>query len=320
MKAASSSVAVKDAYGLEKVTDAYDLHPDKLEEPTRDVNFGRLSFDPQGMTTLRHLPHRLSYQLAGRIALRRTQPQSEAEAQVHVAVARALKNDLDPAETFWQESIEMLRQKMQRDETTLRYADYGVGSPDSNPDRTVTRSISEVQAFSVPPHEGVALHALARELRPRNCLELGTCLGISSAYVASALDLNEHGSLTTLDGGKDLSRVASINFSRLGLRNTRFVTGRFDEMLPELLPEIAPVDMAYIDGHHDGAATRAYFEMILQHAAPYAVMVFDDIRWSRDMREAWRSIRTHPEVTAALDLYTFGICVTNNGSHPATGK
>ena len=49
--------------------------------------------------------------------------------------------------------------------------------------------------------------------------------------------------------------------------------------------------------------------MILRHTAARAVIVFDDIRWSRDMREAWRSIRSHPRVTRSLALFTFGVCV-----------
>lgn len=263
------------------------------------------------MADLRHLPHRLGYQLAGRLAIRQMKPGGVIEQRVGQALARVLRRQLDRNELLWQESIENLRGKMARDDTVLAYTDYGADDPDR---ADVRRTIAGVVEDSVPPHQGLALLVLARDLQPETCLELGTCLGVSSAYLASALDLNEHGSLTTIEGGKDLSRVASINFSRLGLRNTRFVTGRFTDVLPGVLQEIAPVDLAYVDGHHDGRATTSYFDLLLRHASPRCVVVFDDIRWSRDMRDAWRSIRAHPQVSASLDLLTFGICVTGSAT------
>jgi len=274
------------------------------------VNFIRPRLDHTHMSALRHLLHRLSYQLAGRFAVQRMQPSSQLEKAVASAVARALQGKLEPDESYWQDSIERLRQRMSRDDTVLQYRDFGDvrGSPPEP--KPVTRTIAEVQAYSVPPHQGLALHVLVRDIRPESCLELGTCLGISAAYIASALDLNERGSLATLEGGKDLSRVASINFSRLGLGNTRFVVGSFEETLPETLLDVPPIDLAHIDGHHDGGATRAYFDRIVQHTSPRAVIILDDIRWSRDMRRAWHAISTHARVTASLDLFTFGVCVT----------
>ncbi len=267
------------------------------------------SSSPTHMAAIRYLPHRFGYQVAGRLSVRRAEPKDALEASVGQAIARALRNRLERDEMFWRDSIEGLRRQMARDETTLTYHDLGSGGKPGG--ASVTRTMADVEASSVPPHQGVALHVLAREIRPDTCLELGTCLGVSSAYLASALDLNENGSLVTLEGGKDLSRVASINFSRLGLKNARFVTGSFADTLPDVLREIGRVDMAYVDGHHDGAATRAYFEQILAHSAERCVMVFDDIRWSRDMREAWRDIVNHPQVTMSLDLLAFGVCVTS---------
>ena len=261
------------------------------------------------MADIRHLTQRLIFQLAGRFALQKMKPQAGLETVVAASLARALQGRLSSDERLWSDSIERLRGALSRDDTLLRYTDYGSANSKAGKPETVSRTISDVQADSVPPHQGLVLHVLVRDVRPSRCLELGTCLGISSAYIASALDVNGHGSLTTLEGGKDLSRVASINFTRLGLENTRFVTGPFGEHLAGVLSEQTPIDLAHVDGHHDGPATQAYFEMILGHVGPRAVMVFDDIRWSREMRNAWRTIRTHPRVTGSLDLYTFGVCV-----------
>ncbi len=272
------------------------------------------------MADIRHVVHRLAYQLAGRTALRKLKPHTDLDATVASSVARALQGRLDPDERLWKDSIERLRRKLSRDDTQLNYTDYGQVTLAAESPSVVSRSIGEVQAFSVPPHQGLALHALVRDARPSICVELGTCLGVSSAYIASALDLNGRGRLITVEGGKDLSRVASINFSRLGLANTRFVTGRFTDVLPELLPEVGPIDLAHVDGHHDASATKDYFHLILEYTAPEAIMVFDDIRWSRDMRDSWHSLRSHPRVTCSLDLFTFGICVIGDKPEAARSR
>jgi predicted O-methyltransferase YrrM len=272
------------------------------------------------MADIRHLSQHLGFQLAGRLSLRRLKPDSRFDHVVAASVARALQSDIEADEQLWREGIERLRRKLSRDDTVLRYSDYGQTRPETGTPQVVARTIGEVQGSAVPPHHGLTLHVLVRDTRPSSCLELGTCLGISAAYIASALDVNGHGRLTTLEGGKDLSRVASINFSRIGLANTRFVTGQFLDVLPDVLPQLEPVDFAHVDGHHDGVATQRYFEMILQHLAPRSVIVFDDIRWSRDMRDAWRKIRSHPCVTRSLDLFTFGVCVMNPTGNPAPGE
>ncbi|MDX1739801.1 MAG: hypothetical protein R3178_00845 [Rhodothermales bacterium] len=190
------------------------------------------------MADIVHLSQNLGYQLAGRLALRRMKPETRFDNVVAASVARALQGEIDADEQLWRDSIERMRRTLSRDDTLLTYSDYGHDDPETGAPPVVARTIGEVQASTVPPHHGLALHVLARDIRPSSCLELGTCLGISAAYIASALDANGHGRLTTLEGGKDLSRVASINFSRIGLENTRFVTGRFSEVLPDVLPEI----------------------------------------------------------------------------------
>src|SRR4051812_25956894 len=59
------------------------------------------------------------------------------------------------------------------------------------------------------------------------------------------------------------------------LQNVHVVVGAFEARLPEVLSR-APVDYAYIDGHHDGQATTSYFDLIGASSNPGALMVLDD--------------------------------------------
>ena len=52
------------------------------------------------------------------------------------------------------------------------------------------------------------LYLLAREFKPQLALELGTNVGISSAYQAAALKLNGRGKLVTLESSPYRLRLA----------------------------------------------------------------------------------------------------------------
>lgn len=75
-----------------------------------------------------------------------------------------------------------------------------------------------------------------------------------------------------------------------------------------------------MDANHDGRATLWYFESLLRHLAPEAVLVLDDIHWSKEMRRAWRAIAQHPRVGPALDLYRLGVCVVSGPTNDAPAQ
>jgi predicted O-methyltransferase YrrM len=161
------------------------------------------------------------------------------------------------------------------------------------------------------------LFQLVRKLRPASCLELGTCAGISASYQAAALELNGSGKLLTLEGAPDLARIATDHFAALGLSQRASVTaGAFRDTLPRALAECGPVDLVFVDGHHDEHATWEYYRQVLPCAGQGSVIVFDDIDWSPGMERVWQRIREDPELTAAIDMIRLGVCLVGR---PANG-
>lgn len=158
----------------------------------------------------------------------------------------------------------------------------------------------------VPPHEGRLLYHLAARLQPAQCLELGTCLGLSAAYLAAGLAGGD-GRLATLEGGAAVAQRARANLDALGLGSAEVIVGPFAETLPEVLRRHQPFDLVFIDGHHEPAALQAYADQIMPGLAEGAVLVFDDVAWTPGMRRAWRTLaaRLHP----AIDLLTVGLGV-----------
>jgi predicted O-methyltransferase YrrM len=215
--------------------------------------------------------------------------------------------------------IEHLRSEMYSSTTRITRRDYGAGDHDSK--RTKEQMLAGVevvdtlghlsQALSKPPSWCNFLFRLLRTTGSERCIEMGTAVGVSGAYQATALQLNGHGRLVTLEGAQAIAEIARSNFQRLGLDSVEIVVGRFDETLPKVLTETQPVDYVFIDGHHDERATVAYFEQILPFLADSALLVFDDITWSDGMARAWKTIAGDRRVGVAVDLGPVGLCVVD---------
>ena len=215
------------------------------------------------------------------------------------------------------EPIERLRAKMNALKRRIRRTDYGAGTPDSKRTQQemeagvrVTQTLGDfTRASSKAPFWCLFLFKLIRATRPSVCLELGTGVGISGAYQAAALEMNGQGKLTTMEGSTELSHTARANFARLELKAVEVVTGRFQDRLPGVLQDAKSIDHVFIDGHHDGRATLSYFSQIRPFLTEKAIVVFDDVAWSREMTEAWQSIAGNDQVDLALDLDSMGLCV-----------
>lgn len=198
-------------------------------------------------------------------------------------------------------AIEELRASLLKDERMLRIEDHGAGS---RVNASRQRSVSGLAKSAVKPKKyGQLLYRLARHYNPQTILELGTSLGITTAYLASA---NPYAQVVTIEGSGEIAAVALQNFDKIGLNNILLHAGTFDNVLPQVLEELKQVDLAYIDGNHRYEPTINYFHQLLPICSNNSILVFDDIHWSREMEQAWRDIRQHPSVRCSLDLFFLG--------------
>ena len=162
---------------------------------------------------------------------------------------------------------------------------------------------------AVDPPRGRLLFALARELRPTRCLELGTNMGISSAYVAAALGQNEEGRMISLDMIEQASDRAGQHHAHLGLDRAEFRTGLFQDLLAPSLGELGGCDFAFIDGDHREESTITYFEHISGAMAPDGVMLLDNVAGTDEMERAWAQIREDSRVRFAVTFEALGVAV-----------
>jgi len=233
------------------------------------------------------------------------------------SIGTVLSGSMAPDEEHIVGRIEAIRAQMDASPRMIVCTDFGAG------DGTEARSPAEMRAgvevrstlgeisrnSSKSPVGARLLFRLIRAVKPASCVEMGTCVGISAAYQAAALKLNGQGQLVTLEGAAELAAIAKENLELLGFEQVEVMVGRFEHTLPAALQRLSPVDYVFVDGHHDHAATLAYFEQVLVALSETAVVVFDDISWSAGMEEAWQLISRHPRVSLALDMGALGVCV-----------
>ena len=198
--------------------------------------------------------------------------------------------------------IENLRKQLLIDKKIINVEDFGAGSIVS---KTKQRSVSDIAHYAAKPKKYAQLiYRIVHYYQPKNCIELGTSLGISTAYIASA---NLNNNVFTLEGSPEIAKIAADNFSKLHLKNITLITGNFDKTLSQTLTTSGKIDFVFIDGNHREEPTLRYFSELLIHAKDSSIFIFDDIHWSEEMESAWKKIKQHPQVLLTIDLFFIGI-------------
>jgi len=183
--------------------------------------------------------------------------------------------------------------------TLLKVTDLGAGSKNT---KSAERSIkSIVNSASITPRFGCLLQLLIQEFKCKTVLELGTSLGVGTSYLALQKSTNVY----TIEGCPTISGFTQNKLSHLS--NVNFYIGEFSSQLNDVLTQSGSPDLIYIDGNHTYNATVNYFEYCIENASPNAILVFDDIHWSRGMEKAWDEIVKSKDVSISIDLFRMGI-------------
>ncbi len=198
--------------------------------------------------------------------------------------------------------IECVRKELLHDKRVLAIQDFGAGSTVI---KTNNRRVAEIARSSLKPKKfSQLLYRVVQYYKPRNIVELGTSLGITTSYFANA---NPSATLYTFEGATEVASLARQTFTKAGASNIVLIEGNFDKTLPAQLNNLHTIDLAFVDGNHRREPTVRYFNQLLQKANEQSIFIFDDIHWSVEMELAWHEIKKHPSVTLTIDLFFIGI-------------
>jgi predicted O-methyltransferase YrrM len=199
------------------------------------------------------------------------------------------------------EDLEAARIRLLKDKTKLDWNESGAGQPASR------KSVAGIAASSLMPHRKAAfLFKLTRWLQPDAVIELGTSLGLTTSYLASAQNVP----VFTFEAADSIGQVSEKLWASLNLDNIHRINGKIENTLPVFLNsrDGASWELAVVDANHRYQPTMQNFELLNQYRnGRAACLVFDDIYWSAEMKSAWQEIKGHPDVDVSLDLFDFGI-------------
>lgn len=192
------------------------------------------------------------------------------------------------------------KRSLVHDKSPIEVQDFGAGSKILGAKRTL-RDI--VKTAGISNKRARILFHIAHYLNPKNTLELGTSVGLSTTILALA---NPNAKIMTIEGCKQTHAIARTLFSKFELNNIEAVCQEFDKALDKL-DSNQTFDLIYLDGHHQKEATLRYFKRLLDAVHNDSCLIIDDINWSLGMQQAWTEIQRHPRVSVSIDTFRWGI-------------
>jgi predicted O-methyltransferase YrrM len=204
--------------------------------------------------------------------------------------------------TYYDNEVEKERNNLRRDNTKILIDDLGTG-------HNKALKISRIAKKSLKKQKEASIIALLILFFKRNeVIELGTSLGITSAYIARS---HPNVKLKTIEGSKNTLSVARNLWKRLNINSIDSFCGNFDDILPTFFSSLGKKPLFFIDGNHSFNATLHYYNLIKAQNNKETIIIFDDIHWSKGMEAVWTKIINDPHVTLSIDLFELGIIFFN---------
>jgi predicted O-methyltransferase YrrM len=198
-------------------------------------------------------------------------------------------------------SIENLRQSLLNSDKSISVTDYG--SKASLYDGKKRKIASIAKHSLLQEKHGRLFNRLIRHFNYKNILELGTSLGISTAYLA----WKNEARINTFEGCPETAELASFHFEYLGISNVNLIKGPIENRLPDYLSTSAKLDFILIDANHTYEPTLRYFEWVLKRIHTKSMMVIHDIHQSKSMEAAWQQVKSNEQVYCTIDLFSCGL-------------
>ena len=126
--------------------------------------------------------------------------------------------------------------------------------------------------LNLEPDTAKLMHILARSIRAKRILEIGTSNGYSTIWLASAV-AETKGLVTTIDQSAEKQAMARENLQRAGLLDSvELLQGRAGTIVREL---VGPFDLVFFDADRLGAA--ANLEALLPKLTPAVLLLADNV-------------------------------------------
>jgi predicted O-methyltransferase YrrM len=207
--------------------------------------------------------------------------------------------------------IERVRAQMLASKEVVEFVDYGSGKRLLGENARNERLVREIAKRSLAKAKYAQMlfrlvnwlgHQLREDDEGLTIVELGTSLGVTTAYMAG---VDARDDVYTYEGCEAVAKIARDNWKALGINNIECRIGAINgEILKDYLER---VDIAFVDANHTYEASLEYFNVLADKVHEKSVIVMDDIYHSEEMEKAWKEICEDERVTTTIDLYQMGL-------------
>lgn len=197
--------------------------------------------------------------------------------------------------------LENYRKSLLKNKNFIEVTDFGAGSKVFKSNR---RQIAKIaQTAGISPKRAELLFRVTNYFQPETILEIGTSLGLATSALALG---NPKAKVITLEGCPNTSGIAKNQLDEFDCNNVENIISEFESFLVSEKLNSKIYNLIYFDGNHSKKATLEYFELLLPTINNDSVWIFDDIHWSKEMEEAWETIKNHPKVKVTIDTFQWG--------------
>ena len=200
------------------------------------------------------------------------------------------------------EVLKSYRKSLLANKTIIEVTDFGAGSRVFKSNQRKISAIAKNAGIS--PKRAELLFRITNYFQPESILEIGTSLGMATSSLSVG---NSNAKIISLEGCPQTMAIAKNQCQLQNLNNIKFVHTKFEDFFTTDNRQPTTYNFIYFDGNHSKSATLEYFELLLPTIINETVWIFDDIHWSKDMEEAWESIKNHSKVTVTIDTFQWGL-------------
>lgn len=214
------------------------------------------------------------------------------------------------------EDIEKIKKLYKNSKIKIQTIDKGAGSRLSLNKKHKERTLSAILNGSATKRKyGMLINKIVKHFEIKNILELGTSIGIGTAYLHGNKNINK---IISIDACTNCQEYAEKNLKSLKLTNYQLINCDFDKLFENNLLKQEKFDLFYIDGNHKGEKTISYYNYLNdKHAQEKSIFIFDDINWSVDMYNAWKKIcNENINNSCIIDTFQMGIIFKNYNNLP----
>lgn len=197
------------------------------------------------------------------------------------------------------------RKSLLENKNVIEVTDFTTGSKVSKSNRKQISKIAQTAGISTKRAE--LLFRVTNYFQPKNILEIGTSLGLATSALALG---NTNAKIITLEGCPQTANQCQLQLQKFNFNNVDSIVTEFESYLEDirlkLKTETENFDLIYFDGNHSKKAALAYFDLLLTTITNDSVWIFNNIHWSPEMEETWKTIKNHPKVSVTIDTFQWG--------------